>query len=143
MKTLLIASTLVMLSFIGCKDPYGACVNASSIAAQTINQGMQTVDQLRQQGHVSIAEESSLLDYFEFANKADSAFLTCAQEAHTNGNKAGTYTACANTFNSSLNNSTELALLKVSDTTASQTITGVVQTVTSGITSLVTALGGS
>jgi hypothetical protein len=143
MRKLFAVPVLLCFLLIGCKDPFGACVTASSIAAQTIGQGMQTVDQLRQQGHVSTAEESSLLDYFEFANKADAAFLTCAQTAHSGGNQPGTYTSCANTFNASLNNPTELALLHISDSSASQTISEIVQGVTSGISGLIATLGGA
>ena len=67
---------------------------------------MKTVDSLRQQGLVSPAEESNVLDYLEFANKADEAFKSCADTAHTAGSKAGSFTACATTFNTSLNNPT-------------------------------------
>jgi hypothetical protein len=143
MKTFLIVPALIVLSFIGCKDPYGACVQGSSVTAQAISQGMTTVDALRKQGTITVAEESQALDYMEFANKADGAFLSCAQEAHTNGNKAGTYTACANTFNTALNNPTELALLHVSNASASQTLNTIVLGLTAGVNSLVAALGGS
>jgi hypothetical protein len=139
----LLPAILLLAGFKGCNDPYTACVQGSSVAAQSINQGMTTVDTLRQQGTLSVAEESQALDYMEFANKADGAFLSCAQEAHTNGNKPGTYTACANTFNTALNNPAELALLHVSNAQASQTLNTIVIGVTAGVNSLVAALGGA
>jgi hypothetical protein len=127
----------------GCKDPYGACVTASSAIAQSVATGMQQTFNLQKQGIISPQEESNILDYFEFANKADATFLTCAQEAHTNGSKAGTYTGCATTFNTSLNNPTQLALIHVSNSTATQDISLAVNTLIAGITTLEAALGGS
>lgn len=127
----------------GCKDPYGACVKASADIGTGIAQGMKTVDSLRVQGLVTPAEESSVLDYLEFANTADRAFLTCAQTAHTSGSKAGSFTACATGFNSSLNNPTELALIHVSNAQGSQNVSIIVNGITTGIAAVSAALGGA
>jgi hypothetical protein len=139
-KAVLLVGVLLL---IGCKDPYGACVKASADIGTGIAQGMKTVDSLRVQGLISAQEESTVLDYFEFANGADKAFLTCAQTAHTSGSKAGSFTTCANTFNSSLNNPQELSLLHVSNPQASQNVNLIVNGVTTAVTAIVSALGGS
>lgn len=139
----LFPALLFVFLLIGCKDPYGACVTASSAIAQSIATGMQQTFNLQKQGIISAQEESNLLDYFEFANKADGAFLTCATEAHTNGSKAGTYTACAQTVNTSLNNPTEVALLHVANPQATTTVSLTVNAVLAGISTLTAALGGA
>lgn len=133
----------LILFLIGCKDPYGACVKASADIGTGIAQGMKTVDSLRVQGLITPAEESNVLDYLEFANGADKAFLTCAQTAHTSGTKAGSFTACATGFNTSLNNPTELALLHVSNSQGSQNVSIIVNGITTGVSAVATALGGA
>jgi hypothetical protein len=140
-KRLLLVSALFFL--IGCKNPYGACVKAGADIGVAIGQGMHTVDALRQQGIISPAEESNVLGYLEFANIADKAFLTCSETAHTSGNKAGSYTSCAATFNQTLNNPTQLALIHVSNASASQQVSTVVNGITAGVTAVSAALGGA
>lgn len=144
MKKLL--SLLIVVSFVflaGCKDPYGSSVTAANTAAAAIAQGMQTTFNIEQQGLISAAEASNVLNYFEFANKADEAWLTCATTAHSGGSKAGAFTACASGFNTSLNNPTELALIKVNNPTASQDITTIVNGITTAVSAFATALGGA
>lgn len=131
------------LFLIACKDPYGACVKASADIGTGIAQGMKTVDSLRVQGLISVAEESNVLDYLEFANTADRAFLTCAQTAHTAGSKVGSFTACVTGFNSALNNQQELALLHISNTQGSQNVNIIVSGITTGIAAVAAALGGA
>lgn len=137
------SALLLCLCLMGCKDPYGACVKASADIGTGIAQGMKTVDSLRVQGLISPQEESNVLDYLEFANGADKAFLTCAQTAHTSGTKAGAFTACATGFNASLNNPTELALLHVSNAQGSQNVSIIVNGITTGVSAVATALGGA
>jgi hypothetical protein len=143
MKTLLIASTLVMLSFIGCKDPYGAAAKADADIAQAISSGFVTVTQLRQQNLLSPQEALNVANYLEFANLGDEAFGTCIAAAHTAGSKAGTYTACATAFSAKLASPSELALIKVSNPNSQQTVQGIATAVSAGVASLVTALGGA
>lgn len=141
-----IASVLLLLCCtltLGCKDPYGACVKAGADIGAGIGQGMHTVDQIRQQGLISTAEESNVIGYLEFANKGNEAFLSCASTAHNLGNKAGSFTACANGFNVSLNSPAELAMIKISNPSASQQISTIINGVTTGVTAVVTALGGA
>lgn len=133
----------VCFTVAGCKHPYQACLKASIDIGTGITSGMKSVDQMRQQGLISAAEESSLLDYLEFANKADGAFLTCADASQTAGSKAGSFTACATTFNTSLNNPSELALLHVSNTQASQNITTIINGITTGVQAVIAGLGGA
>lgn len=133
---------LFCVLLIGCKDPYGACVKASADIGTGIAQGMKTVDSLRVQGAINAQEESQVLDYLEFANTADRSFLTCAQTAHTSGTKAGSFTSCATEFNTSLNDPAKLALIHVTNAQASQNISIIVNGITTGVTAVITALGG-
>lgn len=138
-----IGAILLTVALCGCKDPYQTCLTAGTDIATGIAQGMKTVDSVRQQGLITPAEESSVLDYLEFANKADEAFKSCADAAHTAGSKAGAFTACATTFNTALNNPTELALLHVSNAQASQNISTIVAGITTGVNAIITGLNGA
>lgn len=142
-KLLLWTALAATLTCSGCKDPYGACVKASADIGAGIGTGMHTVDQIRQQGAISVAEESNVLGYLEFANKANEAFQICASTAHTSGNKLGTYTSCAQAFNTTLNNPMQLTLIRVGNNSASQQISTIVNGVTAGVAAVTTALGGS
>jgi hypothetical protein len=133
----------LLLVISGCKDPYGASAKAGADVAAGVTQGLNTVQQLQVQGVITAQEALNVAGYLEFANKADEAFLSCAKTAHTNGDKPGTYTACAQVFNTTLNNSQQLALIHVGNTNASQTITTIVNGITTGVTALETALGGA
>jgi hypothetical protein len=137
---LLLLPLLLLLS--SCNDPYRACVQANADVAQAISNGLATITQLQQQGLISTKEAPSVAGYFEFANKADETFGNCAKNVHTSGATAGSYTACAQAFNTSLNNPNQLALLHVSNTNASQTISIIVTGLTNGANSIITSLGG-
>lgn len=145
-KRLLLLPFLALLALasmgVGCKDPYGASEKAGLDIATSITGGMKTVDSLRVSGLITPVEETNILGYLEFANKADEAFVTCAQQAHTAGSKAGAYTACAQTFQTTLNNPTTLALIHVANSTASGEIQTIINGVNTGITAVITALGG-
>ena len=138
-----LAVLAVCFTVAGCKNPYQACLKASIDIGTGIAQGMKTVDGLRQQGVISPAEESNVLDYLEFANKADGAFLTCVDTAKTSGSKSGAFTACATAFNTALNNPTELALLHVNNTQASQNVTTIINGITTGVQAVIAGLGGA
>jgi hypothetical protein len=131
------------LFLIGCKDPYGACVKASADIGTGIAQGMKTVDTMRVNGQITSAEESNVLDYLEYANGADRAFLTCSQAVHTSGAKAGSFTACASTFSVSLAAPDKLALLHVSNPNSEQNIMLTIQAVSTAVNAIVSALGGA
>lgn len=132
-----------VLLLISCRDPYGSSAKAGADIANGIAQAFSTIDQLRVQGTITPAEELNVANYLKFANDGDKAYLSCVSTAHVNGNKAGTYTACATSFNTALNNPTELALIKVSNTSASQTIGVIVNGLTAGVNAIVTGLGGA
>jgi hypothetical protein len=138
---LLLAASLSFAA--GCNDPYGACAKAGADIGAGIAQGMQTADALRQQGIITPAEESNVLGYLEFANTADKAFLICVSAAHAGGNKAGTFTACAQDFNTALNNPAQLTLIHVSNTAGSQTVSTIINGITTGVSAVITALGGA
>jgi hypothetical protein len=144
-RRLLAVALLIPLALLisGCKDPYGASVKAGADVADGVAQGLKTVLSLQQQGTITSAEAISAAGYFEFANKADEAYLSCVSTAHANGNKPGTYTACIQSFNTTLNNPQQLVLIHVKDASASQTITTIVNGLATGLTSLQTALGGA
>lgn len=125
----------------GCKDPYGASVKAGADIATGIGDAMKTVDTLRVSGLISVQEESNVLGYFKFANVADEAFLTCAKNVHTTPG-VGSYTACAQTFTTTLANPQQLALIHVNNPDAAAQISTAVNSVTSGINLVVAALGG-
>ena len=141
MKRTLLLCALV-LSLAGCSDPYGACVKAGADIATGISGGARTVVQLEASGLITQSEELNVLGYMKFANDADGAFLTCVSSANTAGSKAGTFTACAQAFNTSLANPTELALIHVSNPNAQTQITTISQTIATGVATLITALGG-
>jgi len=126
----------------GCADPYGACEKGALDVGNGIAAGMKTIDQLRASGAISIQEETNVLGYFEFANKADGAFGACAQAAHTAGSKSGSYTACVQIFQTALASPQQLALIHVTNPTSQQQIEAVVSGLTIGATAILTALGG-
>ena len=138
--TLLVVSVLLCA---GCTDPYGSCAKAGADIASGISQGFNTIVQLQQQGLITQAEEADVAGYLKFANDGDKAFLSCVTAAHTNGNKVGTYTACANTFNLALNTPAELALLHVNNATASTTISTIVNGLTAASKAITAGLGGA
>jgi hypothetical protein len=125
----------------GCKDNYGACEKAAVDIGSGISAGMKTVDALRVAGKITPQEESNVLGYLKFANDANGAFASCAQQVHTSGAKTG-YTACLTTFQTTLSNSEELGLLHVNPN-AQQDIQLIVNGISTGISSLLAALGGS
>jgi|SRR6185437_1410135 len=132
---------VALLAVAGCKDPYGACVKADSDIAQGIASGLSTVSQLNAQGVLSNTEALNVAGYLEFANQADEAFGNCVEAAHTSS-KAGAFTACAQTFNTSLNNPTELTLIHVSNPQGSANVSIMVNGITTGVSAIITALGG-
>lgn len=133
----------LMLVLGGCPDPYGSCAKASDDIGSSIAQGNKTLVQLQQGGEITAAEQLNVAGYLEFANKGNEAFQTCIAAAHAGGNKPGTYTACAQTFNATLNTPSELALIKVSNTQAAATISTIVDTLTTGVTVIQSKLGGA
>lgn len=144
MKYVLAAALFISaISLAGCKDPYGATSKAGEDIAAGITQGMQTVSQLAMSGTITPSEALSTLGYLEFANQGDEAFLACVGGAHNGGNKVGTYTFCANAFNSTLNTPAELALIHISNTSASATVNGIVKGLSAAVNLIVTQLGGA
>lgn len=145
MKKLFVVSLALSFSvaLLGCNDPYGACSKAGSVIASGIGQGLSTTLQLEQQGTITAQEAVNVAGYLEFANKADEAFLSCAQTAHTNPSKAGAFTSCATTFNTTLNTPSETALIHVANSSAQTTISAIVTGLTTGVSAVTTALGGA
>lgn len=142
-KLIAILALAIPLVFCGCKDNYRACLEAASDIGTGIGQGMKTVNTLAEQGTISATEEANVLGYFEYANNATEAFQACVDAAHAAGSKVGSFTACASTFNTTLNTPSELALIKVADAQASTNISLIVNTAITAVTSLSAALGGA
>jgi hypothetical protein len=140
MRKLWLIIPLLLLT--GCKDPYGASEKAAADIGTGIATGMKTVDNLRVSGVISLQEETSVLGYMKFANDANGAFGICAQAAHVAGNKAGSFTACAQVFATTLNNPTELALIHVNNPQAQAEITNIANGITVGVSAILAALGG-
>lgn len=134
---------ILLLALTGCKDPYGACAKAGADVGSAITQGFSTVTALEQEGQITPAEALNVAGYLKFANDGDKAFISCVGFAHTNGNKPGTYTSCAQTFNAALNTPAEVALIHVGNAKAQQTITVIVNGLTAGATAIVSGLGGA
>jgi hypothetical protein len=134
---------LPFLLVLGCSDPYGACEKAALDIGNGIAAGMQATDQLRVAGKISIQEETNILGYLEFANTANGAFGKCAQAAHTAGSVKGSYTACAQAFSTALNDPAKLTLIHVSNPTTQTDVQIIVNAVTTGVSAILTALGGS
>ena len=141
MKRLFLAVVLAA-SLAGCKDNYGACEKAAVDIGNGITAGMKTVDGLRVAGLITVQEETNVLGYLKFANDANGAFGACAQNAHNTKSRAGAYTSCAQTFQLTLTDPKELALIHVGSAQAQQNIQIIVDGVSTGITALLTALGG-
>ena len=133
---------LATLALAGCKDPYGASAKAGADVASSLVNGQKTVDSLRVSGLISVQEDVQVQGILKFFLDADGAYLTCVSTAHKNGDVLGTYTACAQTFNTSLNTPAELALIHVSNPSAETQITTIISGVTSGVNLLITGLGG-
>jgi hypothetical protein len=141
-KPFLIVAIALFSMAVSCSDHYGACAKAGAGIATGVSGGMKTVDQLRVSGLITPAEETNVLGYLKFVNDGDGAFLSCAQAAKTAGSKAGSFTACAQAFTTTINNPQELALIHVGNPNAEAQISLIVNGVTTGINSVITALGG-
>jgi hypothetical protein len=122
-------------------SPYTVALKAANSIASGIGNGMTLVDQTRQNGLISAAEESKVLGYLKFANDADKAFADCIAAVHTSG-AVGGFSTCAQTFNATLNNPAEMALIHVGNSKAQSDINAIVQGVITGVTTVVTALKG-
>ena len=133
---------LVSFGVVSCRDPYGACEKAAADIGTGIAAGMKTVDSLRVSGVITTQEETNVLGYLKFANDANGSFGTCAQAAHNAGSKAGSFTACAQVFSTTLNNPTELALIHVGSPQAQAEITTIANGVTAGVSAILAVLGG-
>lgn len=137
------ATVLVLaLVLMGCADPYGACVKGGADIASAIGGGYNTVVQLQQQGTIDAAETVNVAGYLKFANDADKVFLDCAEAAHTGG-KAGAFTACVNSFATQINSPQEAALVHVANPAAQATLNSILKGITTGVSTLATALGGA
>lgn len=134
---------LLCIACVGCNDPYGASSKAGADIASGITSAMNMTAGLQKQGTISTQEALNVLGYFEFANRADEAFLSCVRLAHTNGNKVGTYTACASTFNTALNTPADLALIKVGNSAALNDINLAVKSITDAVNAILSGLGGA
>jgi len=139
----ILAVAFLAIALVGCKDPYGASAKAAADIGTGIAAGMSTLSGLEQQGLITPAETLNVAGYLEYANKGDEAFITCIDTAHTSGSKPGTFTACAQAFNTTLNNPTQLALIHVSNAKASQTVTVIVNGITTAVSSIIAGLGGA
>ena len=142
-KAILAGILFAALPLAGCKDPYGGASKASLDIAAAITAGMNTTSQLATAGTISKAEALNVLGYLEYANQGDEAFESCITTAHLGGNKPGSYTACAVAFNTALNDPAKLALIKVSVSKASQTISAVVNGLATGVAAVEATLGGA
>lgn len=131
-----------MIGASGCSDAYGASVKAGANIAAGITAGDNTVLQLEQSGTITKQEALNVLGYLEFANKADEAFLTCATMAKATGSAKGSFSACTLAFANTLNNPQELALIHISNPNSQATVTAIVQSISTGVSLLATALGG-
>jgi len=131
--------TVVVLA--GCKDPYGACEKAALNIGNGIAAGMNTANDLRVAGKISLQEETNILGFLKFANDANGVFGACAQQVHASGAKTG-YTTCALTFQQTLSNPTELALIHVSNPDSQQNVMVIVNAINTGVSTVLTALGG-
>jgi hypothetical protein len=129
---------LFATGFGGCKDPYGASAKVGADIGTGIAEGMKTVAAMTS---ISVQDRSRALDILEFVNLGDKGFIACVDSAHSTGG-SGTFTSCANGFNTYLNNPAALSLVGISDTNASQQVSGVIKTVTAAVGSLIAALGG-
>lgn len=141
-KKLYVVLAVFALFLGGCADNYGASEKAALNIGNGIAAGMKSVDALRVNGQISVQEETNVLGFLKFLNDGNGAFAACAQAAHNAGSKAGAYTACASTFQATLSNPQELALIHVNNPTAQQDVQLIVAGLNTGITSLLTGLGG-
>jgi hypothetical protein len=141
-KWLSLLTIVLAVGLVACSDPYGLSVKAGADVAVSISQGMQTVDQLRVQTLITPQEESRVLDYLEFANLTNSAYLTCVQNAHTAGTKTGAFTQCAQVFVNAISAPDKLALVRIVNPSAQQTVIGIANTAINTIKSVVALLGG-
>lgn len=139
---LLLLAGATFLGIAGCADPYGASAKAASTIAASVGTGYKTIQALQQTGTISSQEALNVAGYLKFASDGDKAFESCIQSAHSSP-VANAFTACAQTFVTTLNTPTELALIHVKDSGASATISNIVSGITAGLAILETALGGA
>jgi len=139
----LICLSLTLLLMAGCSDPYGASAKAAADIAAGVGAGLSTVQSLATNGTITKAEAINAAGYLKFVNDADGSFETCIGAAHSLATKTGAFTACTQTFVTGLNNPTELALIHVANTQASQTLSAVANGFVTGLQALSVSLGGA
>jgi len=141
MKLLSLAG--IMLLLISCADPYGAAAKTAADIAAGVGAGLSTVQSLHVSGTITEPEALNAAGYLKFVNDADGAFETCIGAAHTAATKTGAFTSCTQTFVTGLNNPTELALIHVANTQASQTLSAIASGFVTGLQTLSASLGGA
>jgi hypothetical protein len=123
-------------------SPYHVCVKGSADVASAIGAGENSVDQARQQGSMTAAEERAALTYLNLANKLNGQFQTCVAAAHSAGDLSGSFTSCTSAFATGLVDPAEQAALHITSVGGKKTLTTIVNSVQLAVTGITAALGG-
>lgn len=148
MKRLAIANVtaavliFAVLSLCGCNNPYRATLKVCDGIATGVTQGNNTADELRMAQLITPAEEVNVLGYLKFVGDANGAFAKCATAVNSKQGANTTFTSCAATFQTTLQNPQEEALVHVTNPNAQQKIDLIADAFTSAASTLIAALGG-
>jgi len=140
-SALLLALALSVAFAAGCKDPYGACVKASSTVATAIAQAYPAIDADRQSGLLTVSQELKFDGFLNVANTLNGQFQTCVSGVHSAKGAAASYAGCAQTFANGVSNASELANLNIVNASEQAKITAIAQSISTGLQALITSLG--
>lgn len=141
MKRLFLVLPL-LLFMAACTDPYGTAAKLAQDVAVSVNQASLTVDQFRVAGTISVSEEDSILIYLNSLNAVDGVYIGCVQSAHLAQTGVGSFTNCANSLLSPMQNPATLIALHVSNPASQAKVTAIVQGIVTLVETTITALGG-
>jgi hypothetical protein len=130
------------LTLTGCKDAYGTAAKLYQDVSVTIGQASTTVNQFQIDGTVTVAENRTIQGYLLSLNSINGTYASCVKVAHASTTAVGGFTACANTLNKAMSDPAMLATLHISNAKAQGELQGVSQTITTLVTTTLTALNG-
>jgi len=135
-------ASLMLFGMLACSDPYKDSLRVGDVITSTVPDAMKTVVDIRTAGLITKDEAGNALDYIHFVDLADRPYIQCVQDVHTSS-KVGGLTSCANDFLSQLNDPAKLALIHVSESQGQAKLNVLIGTLTTGLTTLVSSLGGA
>lgn len=130
-KLLYLAVLPLCLILAACPNtPYGKAVKLGLDVTDTIHTGADTVDKLRLNGTLTVAEERAALTYLNTLNDLDvNVYGDCVKAAHAASGTAQAYSACATSLANSVSDPKLLAELHITNPQSQQKVASIGQAV--------------